>query len=567
MDAATIKLEYPIHWLVWSNDCEGIRTVLETETRNLELQDAKGRTPLHLAVSLGHLESIDALLNKGADVHAENRRGWSVLHEAISTGDPEITRMVLKHRDYRRASARKHGIATLIEQLQKAANFYVEMKWEFTSWIPFVTKMCPSDVYRVWKSGSQIRIDTTLLGFDKMSWQRGKRSFIFKGEGDNITVIEIDHDKQEAFIEELSNEIPRIESFLPTRECVHNRLRHPLVCTKLNTEKLCFEKAKGGLWGLRSTKPEMINGYATELFIASNVEFVTQTRTEHIDNKEDKKNNGGTNLAANALNSFLEMTKLHSNSDTNISVDKQNKDDRQHHDALTIEKYFDNTDRDIGRPIEMSTKVQKFKATVWQSVQYPLSMKEQIIPIIDLMAISNAHFAKLRDFINLKLPDGFPIKIEIPLYHVLNACITFGNFNGSDENSVPYLRNADMLEKAASRLACDIDSECFDVPAGYTVYRTACGDTTYDEDDQLLQLAIQQSLGQQDDSEMTFLEALNTTGSVYQRSNDNSTSCSFDQDIELAIQRSKEDVRDTAKKIEEEDDELQRIIRLSLSEK
>ena len=31
--------------------------------------------------------------------------------------------------------------------------------------------------------GSCVRIDTTLLGFDNMSWQRGRRSFIFKGEG------------------------------------------------------------------------------------------------------------------------------------------------------------------------------------------------------------------------------------------------------------------------------------------------------------------------------------------------------------------------------------------------
>lgn len=28
-----------------------------------------------------------------------------------------------------------------------------------------------------------MRIDTTLLGFDNMNWQRGRRSFVFKGEG------------------------------------------------------------------------------------------------------------------------------------------------------------------------------------------------------------------------------------------------------------------------------------------------------------------------------------------------------------------------------------------------
>lgn len=43
--------------------------------------------------------------------------------------------------------------------------------------------MCPSDTYRVWKSGQCLRVDTTLMGFEQMTWQRGKRSFIFRGQG------------------------------------------------------------------------------------------------------------------------------------------------------------------------------------------------------------------------------------------------------------------------------------------------------------------------------------------------------------------------------------------------
>lgn len=51
--------------------------------------------------------------------------------------------------------------------------------------VPLMSRLCPSDVYKVYKRGSNVRIDTTLLGFDHTSWQRGDRSYIFKGNGNN----------------------------------------------------------------------------------------------------------------------------------------------------------------------------------------------------------------------------------------------------------------------------------------------------------------------------------------------------------------------------------------------
>ena len=51
------------------------------------------------------------------------------------------------------------------------------------------------------------------------------------------------------------------------------------------------------------------------------------------------------------------------------------------------------------------------QATLWLCEDYPLSLADQIMPIVDLMAISSTHFAKLRDFIQMQLPAGFPTKI------------------------------------------------------------------------------------------------------------------------------------------------------------
>lgn len=48
--------------------------------------------------------------------------------------------------------------------------------------VPLMSRLCPSDVYKVYKCGSNVRIDTTLLNFDTTTWQRGDRSYIFKGD-------------------------------------------------------------------------------------------------------------------------------------------------------------------------------------------------------------------------------------------------------------------------------------------------------------------------------------------------------------------------------------------------
>lgn len=48
-----------------------------SQQADIEQLDPRGRTPLHLATTLGHLECARVLLKHGADVGKENRSGWT----------------------------------------------------------------------------------------------------------------------------------------------------------------------------------------------------------------------------------------------------------------------------------------------------------------------------------------------------------------------------------------------------------------------------------------------------------------------------------------------------------
>ena len=44
---------------------------------DLELRDPRGRTPLLLAVTLGHLEATKLLLSKGCSTQSDMLQGWT----------------------------------------------------------------------------------------------------------------------------------------------------------------------------------------------------------------------------------------------------------------------------------------------------------------------------------------------------------------------------------------------------------------------------------------------------------------------------------------------------------
>ncbi|XP_062872805.1 ankyrin repeat domain-containing protein 13B [Trichomycterus rosablanca] len=622
------KSRYRLHYLVWHNKPRQLEKELSaSEQVDTEVLDPRGRSPLHLAVTLGHLECARVLLHYGADISKENSNGWTVIQEAISLRDPELVRLVLCHRDYQRTIKRLAEIPRLLERLQQAQDFYVEMKWEFTSWVPLVSRICPSDTYRVWKSGQCLRVDTTLMGFEQMTWQRGNRSFIFKGQDSSAMVMEVDHDRQLVFCETLpclpSSPSSRPDSatlgllgvLQPSDEQVAARLSAPVVTTQLDTKNISFERNKTGILGWCSEKTEVVNGYEAKVYCASNVELITRTRTDHLGEQHKAK----PKSSKTPLQSFLGVAEQHMGHTNGQTMVTQTSCPVTNTRALSAEEYFNPSpsqyQKDIGQPCQLTTKTQRFKAKLWLCESHPLSLAEQVAPIIDLMAISNALFAKLRDFITLRLPPGFPIKIEIPIYHILNARITFGNLNVCDEGGMGRIEgeadrqkesprtetpspgsDSSSVSSSSSTNSCragEIPACVFEAPRGYSILGGNQRERLREEEDDLLQFAIQQSLleaGSEYD-QVTIWEALTNSKpgthpfscdpsrlertSQHISSPESSPDCTpttetprtYDEQLRLAMELSAREQEEAELRQRQEEEELQRIIQLSLMEK
>lgn len=241
------------------------------------------------------MECVRLLLQAKCNANFECE-GWSVVQEAVCTGDSNILTAVLEVRDLQRHITRVSHVPQLLQRLLDAPDFYCEMKWEFTSWVPLMTRLCPSDVYKVYKRGSNVRIDTTLLGFDNTTWQRGNRSYIFKGQTDSAVMIEIDHDSNEVSVEHMKNVEGEIDGITPTRESVNYRLTAPVISNNIDMDRISFERNKSGFFGWRSEKTELINEYDCKVYGASNVEFITKTRSEHLNEEQNRIKNSRTPL-------------------------------------------------------------------------------------------------------------------------------------------------------------------------------------------------------------------------------------------------------------------------------
>ena len=410
--------ELSLHRAVFRNDVKQVAKDIR-DGADVAFKDVHGNTALHLAVMLGHRDCIALLLSHDSPVKAKNAQGWSPLAEAISYGDRPTVLTLLRKLKFQSRDAIQGKKPHLVTVLSDLADFYMELKWDFASWIPLVSKILPSDVCKIYKRGTALRMDTTLVDFNERTWERGDISFIFDASADDPAQSLVILDNKAKVFQRVKYE----ESDVDLEDEVDVLMSSDIVNAQMSTKTITFSRASAG-WIFRSEKSEKIGEYQADFFNVDGMFLDSRKRREHLSPEDIKKNKAL--LAGLQMGTINEEELREQRRRKSLPPPAFNR--VPFHDYIGAPPGFP---PHIGRPHADKATRKHLKATVAMSTEFPLDLPT-LLDILEIAAPFK-HLNKLRRFCQVRLPPGFPVRIEIPLLPTIVAKITFQKLQFKDD--------------------------------------------------------------------------------------------------------------------------------------
>uniref|UniRef100_A0A3Q3X955 Ankyrin repeat domain-containing protein n=1 Tax=Mola mola TaxID=94237 RepID=A0A3Q3X955_MOLML len=415
--------EFPVHECVFRGDVRRLSSLIRSHS--ISQKDVHGNTPLHLAVMLGHKECALLLLAHNAPVKIKNAQGWGPLAEAISYGDRQMITAILRKLKQQSRDNVEDKSPKLLKALRELGDFYLELHWDFQSWVPLLSKMLPSDTCKIYKQGINIRLDTTLIDFNDMKCQRGDLSFIFNGDARQSQCFTVLDNEAKVY-----QRIHHKGSEMEAEEEVDILMSSDVYSANLSTKSITFSRSQIG-WLFREDKTEKVGNFLADFYSMNGLVLESRKRREHLSEKDISRNKA-----------IMEsLSKGGSVSEHNLGPARRQSLTAPAPNTISWEEYI-TAERGkpphLGRELVCKESKKSFKATVAMSQDFPLGI-EQLLNVLEIIAPFK-HFNKLQELVQMKLPPGFPVKLDIPVFPTITATVTFQEFRYDEfEESIFYI--------------------------------------------------------------------------------------------------------------------------------
>jgi ankyrin repeat protein len=167
--------------LIFEKNLPAIRAMVSNleDSSILNTFDLRGFTPLMLVTKLAYsapelyYQILLILLEAGADPRTKDVDGWSAFEEAVAHQNVRFCSILFDYLSAYKLRTLTENQDQILLALGKLPDYEIHLKWEFdSSIIPLVTHFAPSDVFKIWKRGSSVRLDSTIAGYKNLTTKR-----------------------------------------------------------------------------------------------------------------------------------------------------------------------------------------------------------------------------------------------------------------------------------------------------------------------------------------------------------------------------------------------------------
>uniref|UniRef100_A0A8C9FFX4 Ankyrin repeat domain-containing protein n=1 Tax=Pavo cristatus TaxID=9049 RepID=A0A8C9FFX4_PAVCR len=379
---------FPVHECVFKGDVRRLSALIRTQ--GIGQKDSHGDNYCCFVTECAHL-----LLAHNAPVKVKNAQGWSPLAEAISYGDRQMSKK-LKLQAEDKLLESIDGLGNLVVLTVPSLSLLL---------VPLLSRILPSDACKIHKQGINIRLDTTLIDFTDMKCQRGDLSFIFNGDAapsESFVVL----DNEQKVYQRIHHE-RSILCCMETEEEVDILMSSDIYSATLSTKSITFTRAQTG-WLFREDKTERVGNFLADFYLVNGLVLESRKRREHLSEEDILRNKAimeSLSKGGNLMEQNFEPVRRQS-----LTPPSPN--------TITWEEYISAENGKaphLGRELVCKESKKTFKATIAMSQEFPLGI-ESLLNVLEVIAPFK-HFNKLREFVQMKLPPGFPVKLgkDIPI--------------------------------------------------------------------------------------------------------------------------------------------------------
>ncbi|KAI8509697.1 Ankyrin repeat domain-containing protein 13C, partial [Branchiostoma belcheri] len=218
------------------------------------------------------------------------------------------------------------------------------------------------------------------------------------------------------------------ETEMEIEEEVDVLMSSDVVAAQMSTKAITFQRAQTG-WVFREDKTESVGTFSADYYHIGGILLESRKRREHLSAEDLKKNKELLDSLSRGF--FVE------NSCDQPCVRRESIQPPPPSPVSWEEYVTAPSGRwpHLGRPMVVKESRKSLKATVAMSEEFPIRL-DRLLDVLEIIAPFK-HFLKLREFVQLKLPSGFPVKIEIPVLPTITAKITFQDFQARDSDYYP----------------------------------------------------------------------------------------------------------------------------------